>query len=219
MFHHNSICNLMLSLTMVWSALGRAREVQSVAYTSVLAPHAVFLTGSGWTPELVKSEFQRVQKIYDQCQIRIDLQDIRELEADDERLHLLGQSDFDIVTELGISARPIVVFAGSMPVAYSHSDEYSPMSVQKALANTSFLGWDIETPQYKEARDPNYSPVAHELAHVLCNCGHMQPGIHNLLSGDAHYVNDYVTPEQCDTFRHSPLVKPLNKTVAAATSN
>ncbi len=178
-------------------------------YTHAFSPHALFVTGSGWTPELIRNEFKRVQEIYNQCQIRVDLQEIHEVTGSEERLSLLGQSDLEIVEELNIPNRPLVGFAGLIGVSYSHGDEFSPLSLQKALTNTSWLGWEIETQEYKKDRDPSYSPVAHELAHVLCNCGHVASGERNLLSGHAHDVNAVITPQQCETFRHSPLVREL----------
>ena len=178
-------------------------------YTHSFSPTFVYLRGSGWNADLIAQEVEKARIIFDQCHIKLEPVETIEMEPLDGILDLTGQYDLKLVTALNRSERPLIFFLRNVGVAYSHGDDFTPNSPMKSLTDTSWLGTEILTSHYKLARDPRYSPVAHEIAHVLCNCGHVASGVRNILSGDSDFVSDQITPGQCEAFKQSPLVRAL----------
>lgn len=201
----------MVLAPLVALALLSSRTASAVEYTHAFSPTAVYLRGSGWEPSMIKEELEKTQRIFDQCGIKLDPVKVVEMEPLDGRQDIDQQYDLELVTALGIQDRPLVFFLRSVGIFLSHGEDFAPGSPMKSLTNTSWLGLDLRSPGYKAMRDPSYSPVAHEIAHVLCDCGHVEPGQRNLLAGDASFVNDRLTPQQCEDFKKSPLVRSLGR--------
>ena len=59
-------------------------------------------------------------------------------------------------------------------------------------------------------KDDLYSPLAHELAHLLCACGHKKTAERHLLHPARNFLSSRVLPEHCERFQASPLLSPTN---------
>lgn len=70
--------------------------------------------------------------------------------------------------------------------------------------------WIAYRAHWVERNDDLYSPLAHELAHLLCSCGHEKTVERHLLHTARNFLSSRVLPEHCERFRASPLVSPSN---------
>lgn len=166
----------------------------------------VMLRGSAWGPETVYPHIERAQRIFAACDIQFN--PVRLITLDAPEFSRTPPHDQELVEAHPPASHPaIYFFEGSGSEAYG--EDFSPTAPRRVLEYTAWIGSHINTPEYVRARSPSYDTVAHEIAHLLCNCGHVAPGIPNLLSGQAELVNDQVTPEQCEQFRASPLVRAI----------
>lgn len=165
----------------------------------------VVLADSGWGPETVYPHIERAQRIFAACDIHFGPVALRTIAAPEfVRQAPADQELVDAHPELRKPA--IFFFAGAGSEAYG--EDFSPTAPRRVLEYTAWIGSHVNSAEYVRARSPLYDTVAHEIAHLLCNCGHVEPGIPNLLSGQVEFVNDQVTPAQCAQFRSSPLARP-----------
>lgn len=179
-------------------------------YTHKFSPQFIYLDETDWNEENVRAEVTKVQKIYDQCNILIEPLIITKVTPINHQTDMLGIYPLELVQFLNISHRPLVFFMQSATPSRANADDFAENSPMKDLTYTAWIGADIMTTEYKMYRDPNYNTVAHELAHLLCNCGHKPPGEKNLLAGLVEDVNGFISPSQCETFQNSSLVGKIN---------
>ena len=70
--------------------------------------------------------------------------------------------------------------------------------------------WIAYRAHWIERSDDLYSPLAHELAHLLCACGHEKTAERHLLHTARNFLSSRVLPQHCERFRESSLVFPSN---------
>ena len=104
------------------------------------------------------------------------------------------------------SARPAIFLLGriegtkSLAVSYRAADEGSPVAPHFDTA------WISYPAHWLPRADKHYSPLAHELAHLLCRCGHTPSPTRHLLHASRNYLSSHVLPEHCERFRGSGLL-------------
>ncbi len=164
----------------------------------------IVLKNGAWGPETVYPHVERAQRIFARCGIRFAPVKIDYAEAPGFARRPPFDQELAEAVMPGHAKPALFFFDGAGSEAYG--EDFSDSSPRKILEYTGWIASQINTPDYVKARHPAYDTVAHEIAHMLCNCGHTSPGLPNLLSGQAEFVNDEVTPQQCEQFRASPLV-------------
>ncbi|WP_291516276.1 hypothetical protein [Bdellovibrio sp. ArHS] len=108
------------------------------------------------------------------------------------------------------AARPILAFVradgrhGDTGYAYRRG-----RFGQAATVDTGWITNEVNSDTYKKIRTSGYSPLAHELAHILGNSGHVIGDEKNLLGNSPVTVNNHITKEQCETFKRHPSITPL----------
>lgn len=71
--------------------------------------------------------------------------------------------------------------------------------------NTAWLAYRAH---WEERAEREYSSLAHELAHVLCRCGHTGGDRRHLLHEKRNFLGATVLEEDCRKMRLSPLLRP-----------
>ena len=188
-------------------------------YTHAFDLSLVMFRDTGWSKKEVLTRMKRVAEIYGQCDIQlksiklvttnasrgwidIDTEDTPEGENRDIRIAAVTPKS---------APEPIIYLIRSIKdrttgIAW-FEDEETPAS--HPLANTIWMPHDVTTEEYKNRRDSRYSPIAHELAHILCRCGHIPGDEDNILSRYYDAANDQITPGQCAQFKSSRFVRPI----------
>lgn len=170
--------------------------------------------GSGWTLENVEARTRRIAEIYKQCNIKINKAALIEVDAPNGWIDVdysVEKKDFKLSSMTPSKERPILYYVRSslekqMSYAWITSDE-----VPLSLKNTAWLTMEINGQRQRDFYHPSYNSDAHEIAHILGNCGHVKDTSKNLLSDKTELLNDEITSKQCEEMKNSPLViKNLN---------
>jgi hypothetical protein len=69
--------------------------------------------------------------------------------------------------------------------------------------------WFAYKTHWIERRDEEYSSLAHELAHLLCNCGHVRSKEPHLMNTYRNMLSSHILPEHCGLILESPLLIPV----------
>ncbi len=88
----------------------------------------------------------------------------------------------------------------TVAVSYRSVDEQGPSA---PYFDTAWIGYRAH---WLPRADEDYSPLAHEFAHLLCRCGHRAADRRHLLHKARNFLSSYVLPEHCALFRESSLV-------------
>ena len=166
----------------------------------------VNLRGSGWDKQNIKKTISKVAEVYLQCGIKIG--SAKYVEADAP----YGLIDFSkkefhhyaLAFELPLSERPVIFFAKSNleeKSAFANSNRLEDPPV----SNTVFILSKVNSKEYKEKRPEDYSPTAHELAHLFCDCPHNDIKEPNILSKYYDVRDNSISKEQCATFKSKGL--------------
>ncbi len=71
--------------------------------------------------------------------------------------------------------------------------------------NTAWVSFQAH---WEERAEKEYSSLAHELAHILCRCGHTGGDRRHLLHEKRNFLGAAVLEEDCRKMRLSPLLQP-----------
>ena len=172
----------------------------------------VLLRNSGWSEEQIKLRLNRVAEIYSQCGIKVASAKLVTVDAPNGWIDVdysIEQRDLKIATMTPTTDKPILYYVrsnkeGQTAYAWNQSKQRPP-----PLTNTAWMTTELNTAEYKKWRDPVYNEDAHELGHILGNCGHNTDGSKNFLAGDVALLNDKIQPKQCESMKKNTLVKPL----------
>jgi len=183
---------------------------------------AVILRGSNWNRNRVEDHLERTRRIFAACGVELD--DVAIVETDGPG----GRHDLDFATPVPGSqipqdvydfasalppetAWPVVVFAGRLEGIddLARSFQRGPVPDDELFRypymNTAWIAYKTH---WIERREDEYSSVAHELGHLLCECGHKGGERRHLLHEFRNFLGAEVLPEHCAAFRRSPLVRP-----------
>ena len=187
-----------------------------------LAMTVVILDGANWTEARALRHLRKTADIYAAC--GISLRGVRLARGRGPR----GRHDIDVATPYPGSEMPVdvvdlarrVPFPEPFPrvflVGKLEGDETPARAFQQgavsdeearrfAYMNTAWIAYKAH---WEEKREEEYSAVAHEVAHVLCRCGHSEGPQRHLLHAKRNFLGVKILESDCLRMRSSPLLKP-----------
>lgn len=174
---------------------------QNIRYTHQIEVTPVVFRDTSWTAKIVENSLSRVAEIYSQCGIKILAPTLYLLDALNNKTDLTLAQEQDVVAAMPLQTRPLIYFITAIEDgAPAHSYGLANCKDTPRKCNTAWITRYVKSEYYKELRDPSYSPIAHELAHIFGNRGHVS-GYKNILADTNELVNDKITPEQCEAFK------------------
>lgn len=189
--------------------------------TSVPMTHEVRFTAimfrvAGWDETKVQAAFQRAAEVYTQCGIRV--LPPRLVIADSPEGQVLSTDSVKrIARDTPANLPKPWVYFISQPLgvddkvenAYAYTRD---VGVANSHYDTIWMGSITNTNRYKIDRDPSYSTLAHEMAHVLGNFHHFPGPEKNILNDQpVGLANDHIRPEQCAEFKKHEAVLPISR--------
>lgn len=197
-------------------------------FSHEFTPTFVVARKAGWTEASIRDHLSETAKIYSQCGIRVGSTNVIWDDETPQGLDLDSGKAVKLSMRTPIESKPVVFFVRVPGMAYdamlkenradsayafaarSFSDPRTE-AYRKSAQDTAYMGIEIDTPEYRKSRNfhSRYDTVAHELAHILCNCDHVDGPEDNLLQSYEGLMSGKIKPAQCETFRKSPLTRPL----------
>lgn len=178
-----------------------------VKFTHEVTINLIAFRETTWTAPIIEQSMSRVAEIYAQCGIKIKSPTLYIVTAPDKKIDLTPSEEQQVITKFPLPHRPVIFFVNSFEDgAPAHAYGQAICSERPSRCDTAWITRYVKSDYYKELRDPNYSPIAHELGHIFGNRGHVS-GYKNMLADTSDLVNDHITPEQCDAFKKFPGMK------------
>lgn len=179
----------------------------SYSFSKKIPLHLVILNNSTWNIEGVIKRIRKTEKIYSQC--RLSFFPIKILTLKNQNFNssfnFHEKEDIDIINELKIDHRPLIIFAHKNTAAIS-SDAYSWIDkhgVESTRKNVAFIfsHWK-RTQRYLKIFDgiTKYSVLAHELGHILLNSSTHEDIPNNIMGIKKAPMGDGFTEDQCKQF-------------------
>jgi hypothetical protein len=196
------------------------KQVPDRAYR--LAFTLVFLEGTNWNASRVLKHARKTARILDQCDIRLGAvrlvkarvpPELRSIDVTD----MLPGSDvprnvYRLAACLPKSTQwPVLFFVGNI-----HGEEVLARSYQQGDVAAAELkdypymntAWISYRAHWVERPEDEYSALAHEVAHLLCQCGHERGSQRHLLHEFRNFLGARVLPQHCEKFNGSSLIQP-----------
>lgn len=181
---------------------------------------ALWLRDTEWTIPLIMNEIEKTNKIFLQCGVQI--KEINLIQSD----YTSTFSDFsDVVSltenlkknEIRLDKEVAIIFAGKLDGAFrmmggegtggfsfNRSSLEGASNKEAQSENLAFVLDISHTDEYRSLRNSEYSPLAHELGHVLFNQAHVD--YPNLMANSFSRVNTQLTEDQCNSIRAFPFL-------------
>jgi hypothetical protein len=175
---------------------------------------------SNWTRESLLNELNKANVVYSKCGVAFEKIDILIANEAPVAFDWADVHEFAAaLTKMGFRSQkePTLILAGSIKgellrkakttggFAFHRGIIATTLGLADTpLENVAFALDRTLSPEYKIVRNPDYSALAHELAHVFLNTEHVD--FPNLLSKSYRQVNGDLTPAQCQTLRSSSLL-------------
>ena len=109
--------------------------------------------------------------------------------------------------------RPVAVLAGRLDgdSAVARSYRRAPGASAAQQREHPYLNtiWISYRAHWMDRSDEMYSPLAHELGHLLCECGHTGGELRHLLHEKRNFLGADILPEHCSAFRKSLLIQRI----------
>jgi hypothetical protein len=181
---------------------------------------AVFLEGTGWREARVIRQIRKTARIFEPC--GIELRDVRLVRAHvPQELRNIDVNDkvpgsdvprdvYRLVRLLPGSAKwPVVFFIGNIRGEEVLARSYQQGNVPATeLRDYPYMNsaWISYRAHWLERPEDDYSALAHEVAHLLCRCGHERGPQRHLLHEYRNFLGAHVLGAHCEQFRSSNLV-------------
>lgn len=104
------------------------------------------------------------------------------------------------------AAYPAAFLIGRVAGTASLAVSYRPRLEGEATAPYFNTAWIAYQSHWLPRHDESYSPLAHELAHLLCRCGHTDTAQRHLLHSARNFLSSAVLPDDCKRIQNSPLL-------------
>lgn len=179
-------------------------EDESVQYFFPL--NLYYQSSTGWTPETINPHISRVQAIFQKCKMTASPIRFIPLNLPASHTEFRSPLDQEIAQMVSPLEKPAIFFLGGSERPQAYGDEFAEGSPRAILTWTAWISPLIHT-SLSPLVSPLYDSVAHEVAHILCDCGHRDVPEKNLLSERIELRSDDLTTEQCEKFRESVFVK------------
>lgn len=184
----------------------------------------VVLDKTNWTEARALRHLRRTAATFSACGIMLDDVDLArgrgpggEHDIEMSELHPNGDMPADIVefaSRVPSSASwPRVFLVGrllgdsALARAYQQGAVSDDEAAQFPYMNTAWIAYQAH---WEERAEEEYSSLAHELAHVLCRCGHVGGDERHLLHDKRNMLGARILEEDCTRMRASPLVYALD---------
>ena len=179
-------------------------------FTHALDLTLVNLRGSGWTEPLIKKTIKRVAEVY--AQIGVKIENVKYFEVDPPygRVDISDEKDqdFDLAKLLPTNKRPVIFFIKSN-IEGDSGFAWTKDNANPPLADIAFITYKVNSSDYIKKREKGYSTTAHEIAHILCECDHIEGTDYNILSRYYARQNSSFNEEQIIAIKNSPLLRKL----------
>ncbi len=205
-------------------------EQAAPSFTHEAPLELVLMQGSRWKREDIDPLLENTARIYAQCGVKIVVDKISEIQSNGiVDFDLEGYSDPSYVHPKNGTLEIAKPFAKDHATVFfidHFENEYNSIVAtsepairaqrpdQQDALNSVWLTYEVKhflQFSFEDGGFPSgYSPVAHELSHVLLNSGHVKDQYQNNLMHENFYsLNGFLTQAQCETLRSSPLIHPL----------
>jgi hypothetical protein len=188
----------------------------------------VLLRGSSWSEGRVLRDLRRTAETFGACGVALGPVTLVEAKTPD-RSHDLAMATPDpetgtpaavsrIAALLPPDARwPVAFFAGRLlgdaAIARSYGRGEADPSRHKDFPYMD-TAWFAYKAHWIERRDRQYSSLAHELAHLLCECDHIPDSEPHLMNTYRNLLSSRILPEHCEAIRASPLLTSQDTSIA-----
>ncbi len=182
----------------------------------------VLVDGSNWTEARALRQVRRTANILGACGIALDEVRLARGRRPDGR-HDIDMDELypgsDLPADIVDFSRrvppsdpwPRVFLVGrllgqtTLARSYQRGDVSDEEAKRYPYMNTA---WAAFRAHWEEMPEEGYSSLAHELAHVLCRCGHSGGEERHLLHEKRNFLGVRVLEQDCERMRRSPLVAP-----------
>ncbi|MEZ5396595.1 MAG: hypothetical protein R2724_27910 [Bryobacterales bacterium] len=185
-----------------------------------LSMTVILLKGSNWSEKRVRSHIERTRKIFAACEVAIGPITFVKASAPDHRHDLemseihpkarVPQDVFRLSKLLPRDAHwPVAIFAGRLLGDNALARSYGRGAVEPGsepdypYMNTAWFAFKTH---WIERRDREYSSLAHELTHLLCECGHESRDFPHMMHTHLNMLSSRILPEHCEFIATSPLL-------------
>lgn len=185
-----------------------------------LAFTAIYLEGTSWSEARALRHIRKTARILQPCGIqltRIRLAKVRTPKtlrnidvADKIPGADIPRDVYDIAAKLPSKTNwPAIFFVGRilgeevLARSYQQGDVSAGALKDYPYMNTAWVSYRAH---WVERPEDEYSALAHEIAHLLCRCGHEGGPQRHLLHEFRNFLGSQVLPQHCQKFRTSPLV-------------
>lgn len=183
----------------------------------------VYLEGTKWNTARVLRHVRKTARILEPCGIGLSgirlvkARTPRELRNIDVTVKVPGSDIPRDVYELAKSLPkgiewPVLFFVGRidgegvLARSYQQGDVLAADLKGYPYMNTAWVSYRAH---WVERPEVEYSALAHEVAHLLCRCGHEQGPQRHLLHEYRNFLGARVLPQHCERFNDSNLVTSL----------
>lgn len=178
----------------------------------------LFVPETPWTQARALRQLRHTADILATC--RIALQDVRLVRLSlPAAVHRIDPASEDARTGVPpavarlsallpeTAARPAAFLVGRFVGTALVAISYRGPAASLAKAPYFDTAWISYPAHWRPRADERYSALAHELAHLLCRCGHKTTADRHLLHPARNFLSSRVLPEHCESFRSSPLLR------------
>ena len=182
----------------------------------------VVLRGTNWSQKRVLRHVRRTASTFAACGIALGPVSLVEAKAPGgphdlamDALHPRAGAPRDVLRLAGLLPRssqwPAVFFVGrllgddALARSYGQGDVSPGREKDYPYMNTAWIAYKTH---WIERRDEDYSSLAHELAHLLCSCGHVADDEPHLMNTYRNLLSSRILPQHCDKMLESPLLVP-----------
>ncbi|MEI8345942.1 MAG: hypothetical protein WCG27_00635 [Pseudomonadota bacterium] len=186
----------------------------SVVYTHEVDLSVVLLRDAGWTEEIITSSIAQTSEIYSQCGIRVGTVKLVTVTSPNKIGVAFSEKSADEL-EMTIPdlKKPLIFLVGWIHNINSSAFARNRTRIlNEKLYDGLWVSSYVNGHDYKKLRRKEYNTIAHELAHVLGNCGHVTKGHANILRhvvGIEGVTGTVITPAQCELFKKHSSVKKI----------
>lgn len=189
--------------------------------SSSLALSLIVFDKTNWTEARALRQLRRAAAIFEPCEIGFLGVRLARVRGPDGRHDLEFETKYegspmpaDVVEWSALAPSstpwPLVFFLGRMngDRALARSYRRGDVSIEDLpkypYMNTAWLAFRAH---WQERKDDGYSSLAHELAHLLCECGHVEGDEPHLLDPHRNRLGSTVLPSHCELMRNSSLLQ------------
>jgi hypothetical protein len=180
----------------------------------------VLLRGSSWSEGRVLRDLRRTAETFAACGVALGPVALVEAKAPDKRSDL-DMRALDPVAGVPLAVSriaallppdahwPVAFFAGrllgdtAIARSYGRGDVAPERHKDFPYMDTAWFAYKAH---WIERRDKQYSSLAHELVHLLCECEHVPDSEPHLMNTYRNLLSSRILPKQCKAIWASPLL-------------